>query len=96
MVGSASEAPSLGGTPKLLHGTAVCLAAAGLGGQDGGLVLGNLAEMKVLEDVLVQFCLLIKKASALQSPGCNLGIAHITAVPEHTSWSSLLFYSWGN
>lgn len=94
-MGSASEAPSLGGLPELLHGTAVCL-AVGLGGQDGGLVLPNPAEMKVLEDGLVQICPLIKKASALQSPGCNLGTAHITAVPEHTGRSSLLFYNWGN
>lgn len=94
-MGSTSEAPSLGGTLKLLHGTAVCL-AAGLGGWDGGLVLPDPAEIKVLEDDLVQICPLIKKASALQSPGCNLGITHITAVPEHTTRSSLLFYSWGN
>lgn len=43
---------------------------------------------KVLEGGLVQICPFIKKTSALQSLGYNLGVAHITAVPEPASWSS--------
>lgn len=37
---------------------------------------------KFLEDGLVKICPFIKKTSALQSLGRDLGIAHITAVPE--------------
>lgn len=90
--GSPPEAPSLGecrSSSVAPHFVWLCLA---LGGWDGGLVLPNRPEVKVL----VQFCPLIKKVSALQSPRCNWSIAHVTTVPELTNWSFLLFYSWGN
>lgn len=52
-------------------------------------VLPNLAQGKITELVLVQFCPLITKAL-----GCNVGLTHSTPVPEHTSGSTLLCYCW--
>lgn len=70
--------------------------AAGLGGQGGGLVLPNSAAMEVLDLVWSRSAPSLKRPLQFPSPGCNSGLAHITAVPEHSSRSSLLVCRWGN